>query len=322
MLPTIMQDLTFAGRQFRRSPAFAATVVLTLALGIGATTAIFSLINGVLLRPLRFPHADRLVEISTLEFPPGVPPTNPATADYIGTSYPDFFDWQRQSHTFGALASYDTIFRLFSRTDGQDARIMAGGRVSANFLSILGVAPALGRTFTAEEEQPGHRVVILSHELWVSDFASSQNVIGQTVKVSDEPSIIVGVMPPGFHYPIAEPASFWVTYAADNEGPKPGTSLRAWDRLSIVGRLKGGVAIQQALADLNTVQRGLAQQYSEDRYRLGVSVAPLLETICFDDCCACASRESRKCRSDEHTPRAVGRTWSRWSTRSVKDEET
>jgi hypothetical protein len=206
----VLQDLSFALRQFRRSPAFAMTVIFTLALGIGATTAIFSLIDGVLLRPLPFPHADRLVEISTLEFPPGVAPTNPAAADYIGSSYPDFFEWQRQNHTFESLASYDTIFRLFGRMDGQDARVMEGGRVSANLLSTLGVAPALGRNFTAEEEQPGHRVVILSHELWASDFASSPSVVGQTVKVSDETSIIVGVMPPGFHYPIAEPASFWV----------------------------------------------------------------------------------------------------------------
>lgn len=282
MLSTVLQDARFALRQFRRSGGFAATVVVTLALGIGAATAIFSLIDGVLFRPLPFPNSDRLVEISTLEFPPGVVPTNPAAADSIGSSYPDFFDRQRQNHTFEALASYDTIDRLFSRMDGQDAQVIEGGRVSANLFSLLGVAPALGRTFTTEEQQPGHRVVILSHELWVSDFASSPNVIGQIVKVSDEPSIIVGVMPAGFHYPVAEPASFWVTYAADNEGPRPGTSLRDWDRLSIVGRLKRGVSFQQALADLNTIQRGLAQQYSEDRHRLGVSIVPLLEPAVSD----------------------------------------
>src|SRR6266700_5815068 len=226
MLSTVFQDLTFAFRQFRRSAGFTATVVFTLALGIGATTAIFSLINGVLLRPLPFPQADRLVEISTLEFPPGVAPKNPAAADYIGSSYPDFFDWQRQSHTFEALASYDTIFRLFSRMDGQNARVMEGGRVSANLLSVLGVAPALGRPFIAPEEQPGHRVVILSHELWASDFASSPNVIGETVKISDEPSTIVGVMPKGFHFPVGDPVYFWATFAADAEGPSPLTSVR------------------------------------------------------------------------------------------------
>jgi putative ABC transport system permease protein len=100
MLSTVLQDVTFAVRQFRRSPGFAVTAVLTLALGVGATTAIFSLIDGILLRPLPFPHADRLVAIDTLEFPPGVAATNVAAANGVGSSYPNFFDWQRQSHTF------------------------------------------------------------------------------------------------------------------------------------------------------------------------------------------------------------------------------
>jgi hypothetical protein len=110
--------------------------------------------------------------------------------------------------------------------DGEGARVMNGARVSANLFSPLDVAPVLGRAFTEEEEQPGRRVVILSHELWVSDFASSPNVLGQTVKISDEPSTIVGVMPAGFHYPVSEPANFWATFAADSEGPPPNTSLR------------------------------------------------------------------------------------------------
>src|SRR4249920_1984408 len=118
MLSTLLQDVTIALRYFRRSPGFAVTAVLTLALGIGATTAIFSLVDGILLRPLPFPKADRLVAVETLEFPPGVAPTNPAAADYLGTSYPDFFDWQRQNHTFESLASYEDITRLFSRNDG------------------------------------------------------------------------------------------------------------------------------------------------------------------------------------------------------------
>ena len=99
-------------------------------------------------------------------------------------------------------------FRLFSKMNGDGARVIPGARVSANLFSTLGVAPALGRTFTEEEEQPGHRVVILSHELWASDFASSPNVIGETVKISDEPSIIVGVMPAGFHFPVGDPVLF------------------------------------------------------------------------------------------------------------------
>jgi len=277
MLRAIAQDVTFAVRQFRRSPGFTLTATLTLALGIGATTAIFSLIDGILLRPLPFPHSDQLVAIDTLEFPSGVSPTNLAAANKLGSSYPNFFDWQRQSHSFESLASHEDITRLFSKANGEGARVLEGGRISANLFSTLGVTPALGRAFTEDEEQPGHRVAILSHELWVSDFAASPSAIGQTVKISDEPYIVVGVMPSRFHYPIGQPASYWSTYAIEAEGHAPETSIRESDTLSVVGRLRPGISIKQALAELNTVQRGLAQQYPEDRYHLGVSINPLLD---------------------------------------------
>src|SRR5208282_115182 len=113
--------------------------------------------------------------------------------------------------------------------------------------------------------------------LWVSDFAASPSAIGQTVKISDEPYIVVGVMPSRFHYPIGQPASYWSTYAIEAEGHAPETSIRESDTLSVVGRLRPGISIKQALAELNTVQRGLAQQYPEDRYHLGVSINPLLD---------------------------------------------
>jgi predicted permease len=282
MIRTVIQDAAFAIRQFRRSPGFAVTVVLTLALGIGTTTAIFSLVDGILLRPLPFAHADRLVAIDTLEFPPGTAPSNVGAANETGNSYPNFFDWRRQTHSFESLASYDDIYRLFSKANGEGARVLEGGRVSANLFATLEVAPALGRSFTEDEQLPGHRVAILSHELWVSDFGSSPDAIGQTVKISDEPYIVVGVMPSGFHYPVGKPSSFWSTYAIDAEGPDPGTSRREEDRLSVVGRLRPGVSINQALAELNTIQIGLAQQYSEDRYRLGVAIIPLLDAEISD----------------------------------------
>jgi predicted permease len=281
-IESLSQDLNFALRHLRRSPGFTFIAVLTLALGIGATTAIFSLVDGILLRPLTFPESKRLVAIDTMQFPPGVAATNPGAARYTGTSYPDYFDWQRQNRTFESLASYDAVSRLFSKMDGAGARVMRGARVSANLFSTLGIAPAMGRAFLSEEEQPGHRVVVLSHELWVSDFASSPHVLGQTVKISDETSTIVGVMPAGFHYPPEGPALFWASFAADNEGPVPNTSVRRWDRLSIIGRLKHGVSIEQALADLNTIQRSLAQHYAEDRFKLSVSVTGLLEELVYD----------------------------------------
>lgn len=282
MPSTFRQDFTFALRQFRRSPGFTVTVILTLALGIGATTAIFSLVDGVLLRPLAFPDVDRLVGIKTMEYPPGVSPNTPGAGYPLDSSYPNFFDWRRQNQTFESLASYDPQTRLFSKANGEGAQVIEGGRVSSNLFSTLGVKPALGRDFTAEDELPGHRVVILSHELWVSLYASSPDVIGQIAKISDEPSIIIGVMPAGFHYITNDPGMFWATYAADAEGATPRIVFRDWDSLSVVGRLKPGVSPQQALADLNTIQRGLAQHYSENRYRSAVFMQPLLNEAVGD----------------------------------------
>ena len=276
MLPTVLQDLKFALRQFRRSPAFAITVVLTLALGIGATTAIFSMVDGILLRPLPFPDADRLVAIDTLQIPPGTSPGNLSHANSLQTSYPDYFDWRRQSRSLEALGSYYVIDRLFSRANGEDAEVIEGGRVSANFFPMLGVTPARGRMFTIDEEQPGHRVAILSYELWLKDFGASPDAVGQTVKISDEPYTVIGVMPSGFHYPIGQPALYWSTFSIDAEGPQAGTTLRDNDQLDVVGRLKPGVSLQQCLAEMNTIQRGLSQTYSEDVDKIGVSAAPLL----------------------------------------------
>ena len=275
MFGTVAQDLIYAVRQLRRNRGFTATVVLTLALGIGATTAIFSLVDGILLRPLPYPEARRLVALSTLEFPPGV--TDVRAADMLGNSYPNYFDWQAQSHSFESLASCQPVTRLFSKMDGSGARVMDGARISASLFPTLRVLPALGRNFISEEELPGHRVVILSHELWVSDFASSPSVIGQSLKLSDEPSTIVGVMPSGFHFPVGKPARFWATFAADTEGKFPVTESRGEDLISVVGRLKQGVSDEQADAELKTIQRSLAQLYSENRNRFAVSVDPLLD---------------------------------------------
>jgi len=282
MLSSFVGDASFALRQLRRSPGFALSAIVTLALGIGCTTAIFSLVDGILLRPLPFSNADRLVAAETLEFPPGVASTNPAEANDFGTSYPDFFDWQRQNCTFESLAAYEDITRLFSRNDGVGARVLVGGRVSANFFPTIGVSPILGRNFTVQEEQPGQRVAILSHELWVSDFSASSNVIGETVKISDEPYTVIGGMPAGFHYPVGNPGFYWSTYAIEAEGPFAQTHLRDHDPLSIVGLLKHGISMNQAQADLNTVQRGLSQQYAEDRFRLAVVVMPLLDEAVAD----------------------------------------
>jgi putative ABC transport system permease protein len=277
MLAMLQQDLRFALRQLGRNLGFSLAVVLTLALGVGTTTAIFSLMDGILLRRLPFPHSEQLMAIDTLEFPVGVPATNTAAAAHVESSYPNFFDWRDQNHTFQNLACVAPTERLFSKMNGEGARVIPGARVSANLFATLGVAPALGRWFTPEEERPGHRVVVLSHELWVSDFASSPTAIGQSVLISDEPSTIVGVMPKDFHFPVDTPAYFWATFAADAEGVMPNTSQRGWDVLFGIGRVKPDVRVEHALADLNTIQATLARFYPENRNRPAVSVTPLLE---------------------------------------------
>ena len=277
MFSTFVADAKFALRQLRRSPGFAVSTIITLAFGIGATTAIFTLVDGILLRPLPFPDPQRLVAINTMVFPPGAPTDKPEAGWASESSYPDFFDWQRRNNTFESIASYQENARLLAKANGEGAQVIGNGRVSANLFSTLGVSPELGRTFTSEEEQPGHRVVILSHELWVSLFGASPNVIGQTVKISDQPYTVVGVMPAGFHYPLNQPAYFWATYAADAEGQFPLTSRRDDDNLHIVGRLRPDVSIEQARSDLNIIQRQLAQQYPESRDRGAVLIQSLLK---------------------------------------------
>ena len=276
MLSTITQDLTFALRQLRRSPGFALSAIVTLAFGIGATAAVFTLVDAVLLRPLPFPNPDRLIAIYTEEFPPGVTPSSSNAGSPVLTSYPNFFDWQRQTHSFDSLASYDYQERLFSKANGEGAQVIPCGRVSANLFSTLGVAPELGRDFTPEDDLPGHRVVILSHDLWVSEYGASRDAIGQTVLVSHQPYSIVGVMPAGFHYTVKQPGRFWSTFAIDAEGTSPKTSRREGNHVAVVGRLKPAVAMQQALADLNAIQRQLAQEYRENRFRPSALIGPLL----------------------------------------------
>jgi len=276
------QDIRIAARQFRRHPGFTLTAILTLALGIGATTAIFSLVDGILLRPLRFPDPGRLVVIHTLEFPADAPAPNPAVANPLGVSYPDFLEWRQRNRTLDSVASCDDVPRLFSKPNGEGSRVLSAARISANLFSTLGVSPVLGRGFDPEDEKPGHRVVILSYPLWMTDFAGSPSVLGQSVTISDELHTVIGVMPAGFHFPVADPSYFWTTFAADAEGPFPRIFRRDDDRLYVLGRLKSGITVQQSVADLTALQRRMAEQFPEDRRKLSVSMTPVLEDAVAD----------------------------------------
>jgi len=279
------RDFLSAIRQLRTNFRFSTIMLLTLALGIGATTAIFSLVNGVLLQALPFREPARLVSLETIEFPH----REGAPADASGgtpadSSYLDFVDWRRLSRTFEALASSSRSTRTFSPAKHARPRMITGAAVSAGFFEVLGVHPMLGRSFTVDDEQPGKRYVIISHELWASDFQSSPGVIGSHITLSDTLYTVVGVMPQRFNYPYQSlPGVYWEPLARERFGPRGWTTQQRGDRrIQVLGRLKEGVNIGQARAEMDTIQRSLAEQYPEDRNEFAVAVKPLLEYLTGD----------------------------------------
>lgn len=184
LIQTIWQDVRYALRTLRKNPIFAATTILTLALGIGATTAIFTVVHGVLLKPLAYPDADRLVRI-----------TGGATA----TRFEDI----RQAESYRGAAAF-TVFTenvTLSSLDGPEP--LKGARVSTNFLDVLGVAPLRGRTFFPAEEEPGTQVVLISAELWERQFGGDPEIVGGTATLSGSPFTIVGILPAGFLFPVS-----------------------------------------------------------------------------------------------------------------------
>jgi putative ABC transport system permease protein len=272
-MSNLLQDLRFAIRQLRKSPGFALTTVLTLALGIGATTAIFSLINTVLLRPLPFPDPDRLMSamaLDTAERKSGIPGN---------LSYPDFFDWRSRNHSFESLASYrrDALTLTGSGTPRQ----LESQVVSSDFFHVLAVNPQLGRGFVFDEEKPGTHVAVLSHETWQSVFGGDPNIVGRTITLDTNNYAVVGVMPQGFEFPIVNPApALWVTLADDAADKDPMTAQRGAKALTLVGRLKPGVTVSQANADLSLISRNLATQYPDsNKTQTGAIVVPELEDL-------------------------------------------
>ena len=275
---TLVQELRYGLRQLRRSPGFAITVLLTVALGIAATTVVFSLVNAVLLRPLPFPEPERLISLDTLGRPGGT--SEPAT-ERMDTSYPNFFDWRNESKSFASMASYASANMVLGADSNSQARRVGGLQVSSDFFDTLGVLPELGRGFKREEELPGSRVVVLSHDTWKMVFGGDKNVVGKPIVLSDETYTVVGVMPAGFYFPInRSDAAFWMTMAHDAEGKTPATQQRGYNQLSVVGRLRPGVTQEQARAEMNTIQQGLAARFADDdKNELAVSVVPELQDV-------------------------------------------
>ena len=273
----LLLDFRFALRQFKKSPGFASTTILTIALGIGGTTAIFSLVYAVLLRPLPFPEPERLMAVGARN------DRNPI-ASLNAVSYPDFFDWRSQNKSFSGLASFhDNDFTL---TGVGEPRHLTGHVVSAGFFRVLGVSPALGRDFNIDDEKLGTHVVVLSHALWESAFGSSAGIIGHSVTLDNKSYTVVGVMPKGFEFLIQNPEPMlWTSLSDDayDPGGEPMTTERGAHLLGLIGRLKPGVTAEQAQADVSVVAQNLKQQYPQTNLHfVGAVVTTLLESLVGD----------------------------------------
>ena len=270
----LVQDLRYAFRHLRNSPGFAAAAVLTLALGIGANTAVFSVVNAVLLKPLPYGEPDRLVTVRTLRTR-GVPVPG-------SLSYPDFFDFRERNRSFEHLVtSRDTNVVLTGRGEPQQ---LDGEMVTWDLFPALGIQPQLGRGFLQSEEAPGTRVVVLSHAFWQRQFGADRGILGHSVTLDRKPYTVVGVAPPGFAFPVNEPnVQLWTTIAGDKEAPpgdEPITEQRGAHLLTALGRLKPGVRLEQAAADLNAIAQALAKQYPDTNSNTRQSfVRPALETL-------------------------------------------
>ena len=255
----LLNDLRYAIRQLRKNPGFTAVVIATLALGIGANTAVFSVIDAVMLRPLPYHQPEGLVSTESL---------NSRLPGYGDLSYPDYFDWRSQNHTLSHLISYHgTGYTL----TGLDRPIhIEGQAVSSDLLPALGVAPEIGRGFLPEEEKSGTRVVLLSHALWASQFASDKNILDRQLKFNENLFTVVGVMPPSFRFPLDQhQTDFWTTIAVDDDPTEPDGNMtsRGSHFLNVIGRMKPGVTVAQVDQDVKAIAANLANEYPNTNTR-------------------------------------------------------
>jgi len=259
-LEDLVADVRFAWRQLRKSPVFAITGGLTLALGIGANTAVFSVLNAVMLRALPFAEPERLVSVWPRNIHgPGGP---------YNVSYPNFFDLRNENTVFQQLVSYRST--PISLTGSGEPLQLRGEVVSWDLFPLLGVQPLLGPGFQAPDEDAGRRTVVVSHALWKTRLNGDAGIIGQTIHLDREPYVVVGVAPDGFNFPVdGEQVQVWTPLAVDARSAtvQPATRQRGARMLSVIGRLRRGVTIQQAQAQMDGLAASLAVRYPDDNRR-------------------------------------------------------
>lgn len=260
---SFLQDLRFGCRNLLKTRGLIAVAVITLALGIGANTAIFSVIDAVLLRPLPFHDSGKLVRLYETESAPGHYP-------FAG---PDFVDWKAQSHSFEDMTLYGWEHD-YNLSDQGHAEHVIGVPTESNFFTLLGARPLLGRTWAPDEDEPGHdHVAILSFGLWESHFGGDSKILNRQIELNNEKYIVVGVMPAGFHYPLN--AQLWVPQDMDAKGLHP----RGTHWASALGRLKPGNTLEQAQAELTLIARRLEQQNPGTNHNVGAYVVSMQESM-------------------------------------------
>ncbi len=261
----IALDLRHAARLMRQRPGFSIAAIAILALGIGANTALFSVVNGVLLRPLPFPDDDRLYWI--LE-------TSTEGGTELPTSYENFSDWRRGGDSFESISGY--AFDNFNLTGGRSPEQIRAARVAVGFFDVLGVKPLVGRTFDSEESgATPARVVVLSERLWTRQFGADPAILGGEIELDGQPWTVTGVMPSRFDFPVGW--DVWVPL-----GDLSGKEARDNKRLWVVGRLRAGVAAAQAQDEMDSIAENLARQYPRSNRGRGVELVSFKERLVGD----------------------------------------
>jgi putative ABC transport system permease protein len=270
---TLMQDMRYGIRILAKNPGFTIIAVLTLALGIGANTAIFSVVNAELLRPLPFRDSGRLVSVAT--------GNSHMHTSNGSVSYPDFMDWRAQNQVFEKMAAYTEA--TFTLTGQEKPKHLEGASVSAETFDLLGVSPELGRTFQLQEDQLQHHVVIISDQLWKQQFGGDLTIIGRTVTLDHSGFTVVGVMPPNFRFPLQkDPQAIWTTLSPTQETTDnlPGMlQTRGAHFLTCIARLRPGVTLAQAQAAMDVIASSLSKQYPDSNKYMGVHLSSVQERL-------------------------------------------
>jgi putative ABC transport system permease protein len=269
-METLVQDLRYSLRVLLKSPGFAAVAIIVLALGIGANTAIFSVVNAVLLRPLPYKDPGKLVQV--WHVPP--PKSFPGMTQFA-VSAANYLDWRDQNHVFEQLAIYS--YANLNLSGRGQAESLTSGVVSSNFFSVLQVRPLLGRAFDPGEDQPGRaNTVVLSHAFWREHFGSDPRIVGQIITLNQQSYTVAGVMPARFEMPPS--AQVWTPMALTDKEK----AVRGEHHFGVIGRLKPDANLNQAQAEMNTISSRLEQQYPTDDKGWGAVVVPLREQLVGD----------------------------------------